>query len=185
MASTSNALFLGNDAVEIYDTTSDILEDYPIVGAGAYTKARIDNTDSPKSFYVVYDKTHYGTREGSATKSALVPPDPSSGSSQTVCTDFPIVSCQGFDVRDPSIYLFEHPNFIGNSIQCRSSTRNITRAFRPNDGWNGVSSIIVTGGKWELYGGKNFKQPLLHTLTKGTYKFIGEDRVESVKRIDL
>ncbi len=134
MASTSNALILGDDAVEKYDTTSDILEDYPMVGAGAYTRARIDNTDCSKSFYVVCDKTHYGTREGSATQSALVPSDPSCGSSQTVYADFPIVSCQGFDVRDPSIYLFEHPNFIGNSMECRSSTRNITRAFRPNDG---------------------------------------------------
>lgn len=182
MASTSNALILNGGAVEIYDPTSDIIEDYPIVGGPQYTKARMDNTDSPKSFYVVYDKVHYGTSQGSATKSALVPSDPSSGSCETVTTNFPIVSCQGFDVRDPSIYLFEHPQFIGNAMQYRVSKRNITSSFRPNDGWNGVSSVIVTGGTWKLYGGKNYKAPLLHTLTKGVYRFIGEDRVESVER---
>lgn len=185
MSSTSNALILGDDAVEIYDPTSDIAQEYPIVGGAAYTKARVDNTDYPKSFYIVYDKTHYGTREGMATRSALVPKDPSSGSSETVVTNFPIVSCQGFDVRDPSIILFEHPDFTGNSMQYRSSRRNITSSFHPNDSWNGVSSIIITGGTWNLYGAKNLKAPLLYTLTKGTYRMKGGDEVQSVERIKM
>ena len=153
MASTSNALILGNGEVDIYDPSSDIIQD-----CGSFKKAKVDNTDYPKSFYVVYGKQHYGTAEGMATPAALVPSDPSSGSSETINTSFTIESAQGFDVRDPSIVLFEHPNYTGNARQYRSTQRNITSSFPPNDGWRGVSSVIVTGGKWKLYAGKNLHE---------------------------
>ena len=82
----------------------------------------MDNSDSPKSFYVVYDKEHYGTShmQGVATQALLVPPDPlGSNLSQTVTTSFDIASTQGFDIRDPAIILFEHPNYI---LATRGST---------------------------------------------------------------
>ena len=183
MASTSNALILGNDAVEIYDPCSHVKEDY-----GPYQQAKVDNSASPKSFYVVYDKRHYGTSEGVATRAQLVPPDPLGGNlSQTVSTGFDIESAQGFDIRDPSIVLFEHPNYIGNARQYRSSQRDVSRSFPTGDHWSGVSSFIVTGGKWKLYGAKNMRPPLLRTVTTGCYTWAGSanDKVLSIERVDM
>ena len=183
MASTSNALILGNDAVEIYDPSTHVIEDY-----GSYKKAKVDNSASPKSFYVVYDKEHYGTSQGSATQAHLVPPDPlGSDLSQTVTTSFDIASTQGFDIRDPAIILFEHPNYIGNARQYRSSQRDVSRSFPRGDHWSGVSSFIVTGGKWNLYGAKNMKPPLLKTVTTGFYTWAGSanDKVMSIERVDM
>ena len=182
MASTSNALVLGNDAVQIYDPSSKIIEDH-----GSYKQAKVDNSASPKSFYVVYDKEHFGTSEGGATKAQLVPPDPLGGDlSQTVTTSFNIASAQGFDIRDPAIVLFEHPSYTGNSRQYRSSQRDVSRSFPTGDNWSGVSSFIVTGGKWSLYGTKNMKPPLLKTVTAGCYTWAGSanDKVLSIERVD-
>ncbi len=178
MASTSNALILGQNAVEIFDPESEIIQLY-----GNYRHAKVDNTDNPKSFYIVYDRQRYGRAEGIATQAALVPRDPLSGSSETVGFRFDIVSAQGFDVRDPSIILFEHPNYTGYARQYRSTQRNITSSFPPNDGWRGVSSVIVTGGKWKLYAAKNLEPPVINTVTKGKYSFEGGDRVQSIEHL--
>ncbi len=180
MASTSNTLVLGQDGtVEIMDLCSNIIQEY-----GNHRKAKVNNTDFPKSFYVVYDRQHYGTAED-VTKAALVPLDPLSGSSETVCTGFDIASAQGFDVRVPSIVLFEHPNYTGNARQYRSDQNNIAESF-PAGQVAGASSAIVTGGKWKLHAGKNLKPPCLQFLQSGCYPTLnGDDRVASLERVSL
>ena len=52
MASTSNALILGNDAVEIYDPSTHVIEDY-----GSYKKAKVDNSASPRAFMLSMTKS--------------------------------------------------------------------------------------------------------------------------------
>ena len=183
MASTSNPLILTNDAgdkVQIYDPEHDIIDDY-----GRYSHASMDNRDSPKSFYVVYDKTDYGQSEGVATTATLVPSDPLSGASgPTINLSYSVASAQGFDLKSPGIILFEHPNYIGNAKQFTSSKRDLRPYFPPGDNWSGVSSIIVTGGKWRLWGGRNFKPPQINgDLEKGCYSFKGRDKVQSIERL--
>ena len=183
MTSTSNPLILTNDAgdkVEIYDPEPDIINDY-----GRYNHASMDNRDSPKSFYVVYDKTDYGHREGILTTATLVPSDPLSGASGPMINlTYPAASAQGFDLKSPGICLFEHPNYIGNAKQFRSSKKDLRPYFPSGDNWSGVSSIIVTGGKWRLWGGRNFKPPQINgDLEKGCYSFKGRDKVQSIERL--
>ena len=181
MTSTSNALILGDNEGDIYDPTYNIISEY-----GTYKKVNVDNTSNLKSFYIVYDQKNYGEAVGQSTKACLVPPAPMSGSCEPVTTSFDIASAQGFDIRAPGIILFEHPNFVGNSRQYRNSNRNITASFPANQGWEGVSSIIVTGGKWKLYAGKNMKGAKVAEVDDTTqlYKFEGEDRVQSIERVD-
>ncbi len=180
MASTTNALILGSNEAELYDPTHDVISEY-----GKYRQVKVDSSSTPKTVYVVYDKKLYGTKEGVATKCCVVPANAASGSSETAQTSFDIASAQGFDIRAPGIILFEHPNYIGNARQYRSSVKNITASFPPNDGWNGVSSVIVTGGKWRLYAGKNMKGAMLKELQSGQmYSSEGSDRVQSIERLD-
>ncbi len=44
-----------------------------------------------------------------------------------------------------------------------------------------MSSVIVTGGKWKLYTGKNLKASVVKTVTRGTYYFEAGDMVESIE----
>ena len=181
VASTTNPLILGSNEAEMYDPTHDVIFEY-----GNYRQVKVDNSELPKSFYVVYDKKLYGTKEGVATQSSVVPPDAASGSSETVRTSFDIASAQGFDIRAPGIILFEHPNYIGNARQYHESNEVITASFPPNDGWNGVSSVIVTGGRWRLYAGENMMGAMLQELQSGQmYSSEGSDRVQSIERLDI
>ena len=90
----------------------------------------------------MYNKIDYGKSEGVATKAKFVPPDPLShpGNSDTVQLDFVAQSTQGFDLQDPGIILFEHPNYIGNSQQFSDSQEKIDL---PTKYWVGVSSFII------------------------------------------
>lgn len=172
--------------MEVYDPESNLREDYDT----AFTEGQMDNKDSPKSFYVVYDKTKYGISDGTAAQSKFVPPDPLSGGGETVKFGFIAQSAQGFDLRTPGIVLFEHPNYIGNARQYRSSQKDISSSF-PAQYWVGVSSFIVTGGKWKLYAAKNFKPPTISVkgqsiLGPGCYNYDQSfnDKVQSIERVD-
>ena len=81
-------------------------------------------------------------------------------------------------------YPFEHPNYIGNAKQFTSSKKDVRPYFPPNDNWSGISSIIVTGGKWRLWGARNFKPPQINgDVEKGCYSFKGRDKVQSIERL--
>ena len=118
MTSTSNPLILTNDAadkVEIDDPEHDIINDY-----GRYNHASMDNRDSPKSFYVVYDKTCFGQSEGVATTANLVPSDPLSGASgPTINLTYPAHLLKALILNHQGFTFFKHPNYIGNAKQSR------------------------------------------------------------------
>ena len=188
MASTSKAMMVSNGqgaTAEIYDPETDLSANYGI----NIVDAKMENDGKPTSFYVVYDQLDFGQKEGSTTKAALVPSDPLSGSSEKVKFNFVPKSAQGFDVRDPGIVLFEHPGYKGNARQFRSSRKDVTEGL-PATYWSGVSSFIVTGGSWKLYGNKNFKPPV---LTIDGKSIVGpgchdispsfDDKVKSVERV--
>lgn len=172
---TSNPLVIGGGAVEIYDPTGDIEEDY-----GKYLDAKVDNSDKPHVFYVVYDKKDFA--RSSPVVGTLVPSEPLSGKTETITLAKPVASAQGFDLSSTGIVLFEHPNYAGNGLKYRGSQKDLRKSF-PTDKFFGVSSIIVMGGKWEVYGARNHKPPLIKTLTEGLYPAGFNDKVQSIKRI--
>ena len=178
MNNTPNGLILTNDdggKFETHDSEHDIINDY-----GRYNHASIDNKYSPKTFYVVYDKTHHGQIEGEDTTATLVPSDLLSGASgPTVDLPYPAASAQGFHLLSQGICLFEHPNYAGKANQFTSSKKDLSPYFPSN--WSGVSSIIVTGGKWRLWEGKNFEPPQHEDLEKGCYPSKGCNKVQSIE----
>ena len=110
--------------------------------------ARADNKPStPKSFFVVYTAANYAIDE--TGKSYLVPSNPMSGSTEVIRTDAPIRSFQGFVVEKPGIVVFQHHNYKGNGHQFQTTAQSIDDYF-DYDQRDGVSSYIVTGGKWKL-----------------------------------
>ena len=181
MSSTSNAceLFDGSLKLTIYDPEPNIQEDH----SGNYTKGKMDNESSPKSFYVVYNKINYGRDDGDGTRFSLIPPDPNSGTSEEVNFGFTAKSAHGFDVRSPAIVLFEYHHFIGNGNDYRTSHQDITPSFS-----NGAASVIITGGKWRLWGSKNYRPPIIavggeEVLSEGAYPTTGGTGVQSIERV--
>ena len=181
MSSTSNAceLYDGTLKITIYDPEPNIQEDY----SGNYTRGKMDNKSSPKSFYVVYNKINYGRDDGDKTRYSLVPSDPNSDFGLMVYFDFTAKSAHGFDVRSPAIVLFEHHHFIGNANDYRSSHQDITPSFP-----NGATSLIITGGSWRLWGSKNYRPPIIavggeEVLSEGAYPTTGGTGVQSIERV--
>jgi hypothetical protein len=181
MATTSNPLVLiGGVDHKIYDPTCDIIADF-----GRYRKVYVDNSKFPHSFYLVYSEKHYGTDNTGST--ALVPSNLFSGNfSEPVHLSFDAASAQGYDFHDPAIYLFEHYNYKGNPRIFRASEKDLRPTFGDSGDWRGVSSLIITGGVWNLYGSTDFKPPLLRTVKKGDYisfLYSDNDKVLSVQRV--
>ena len=81
----------------------------------------MDNSENPRSFY--NSEKHYATNY--TGQSTLVPPDPLSGSSETVQLKYDAASAQGYDLHDPAIYLFEHATFMGTSIEVRGDEKDL------------------------------------------------------------
>ena len=167
--------------ISIYDPEPNIQEDH----SGNYIDGQMDNESSPKGFYIVFDKKNYGIDDVS-TRSVLVPENPLSGSSEKVTFGFTARSAHGFDVRSPGIVLFHLSHYVGNAKDYRTSHPDITDAF---PGFvTSVSSFIVTGGTWKLWGGKNYKPPLIAVdgvteFGPGLYPRIGSSEVSSIERI--
>ncbi|KAL5477812.1 hypothetical protein EMCRGX_G024659 [Ephydatia muelleri] len=113
---------------------------------------RVSNNDQPKSFYVVYTVPNFASDESGT--SYLVPPDALGGSSTTIQANNNIRSAQGFDVTVPGLVLFEHINYKGYGQKYVISDQDISSSF-PAGTKEGVSSAVVTGGKWRLWTKKN------------------------------
>ena len=185
MASTSSALTLsdgGGRLLITYDPEPNIQEDH----GGDYTEGKMDNESSPYSFFVVYDKINYGKSEGA--QSTLIPPDPNSGSSQTVKFNFTAQSAHGFDVRRPGIVLFHHPNYVGNGKDYRSSHMDVSESFPGNGNSPGATSFIVTGGTWRLYGSIDHQPPIItvgneNLFEEGIYPSTEGKKVMSIERV--
>ena len=167
--------------IKVYEPESNIIESF----GRTYNWGYVTDKGNPKRFYVVYDRINFGSFF--LAKSSLVPEDPTSGSTKAVNFGFPVKSAQGFDVRSPGIVLFQQKNYRGNAKDYRNSQQDITPSFP--DGSDGVSSMVITGGKWTLYGNKNFKFPIItvggeSVLGEGLYHtFDGENKVKSIERV--
>lgn len=110
--------------------------------------AKADNGKSKvKSFFVVYTADNYAT--GDTGTAYLVPQNPLSGSTEVVQSKDPIKSFQGFIVENPGIVVFQHFDYKGNGVQFQERANSIDEYF-DYDQRDGVSSYIVTGGKWIL-----------------------------------
>jgi hypothetical protein len=183
MTDTTNYLVLEGESGRL-----TINKPTPVV-AGEYTKAYVNNSKSPHSFYLVYRENYYG--EDNIGETAVVPSkltDVLPGKlSEPVNFGFNAHSARGFDMHDPAIYLFEHFSYKGHAKMLRSSDKDLRPTFGYPGDWDGVSSLIVTGGVWNLYGSTDFKPPLLRTVKKGDYiSFYSSDndRVQSVQKIE-
>ena len=162
MSNTHNALVLKQAPATLYQQCPDIQKEY-----GGFRTAHIDNSFSPKSFYIVYDKVDYGKAYFGNAKTQFVPSNNiMSGSSEPVSLGFDAASAQGFDCREPGIILFQHFNYNGFGKEFRETTNDISASFPPNSP-SGVSSVIVTGGTWGIYDGKNGEGTLLATIKNG------------------
>ena len=152
MSQTTNALVLGKNTaftgmtLKIYDPTDFVKDDF--------SYAKVSNGDVPKSFYVVYTARNY-SRDGTGT-SYLVPQNALSGTSDPITAGGFIRSAQGFDVSSPGLVLFEHVDYKGSGNKFVNSNKDINDSF-PNGQVSGVSSAVVTGGKWRLYSGMNMQ----------------------------
>jgi hypothetical protein len=180
MASTTNALILGDKAEEIFNPTSKI--------AGNYKNVYVNNAQLPYSFYVVYSDEHYGTNDKG--ESTLVPSEQVLSTqkgdfSETITLKYAVRSAQGYDIQDPGICLFQHGSYKGSTRMFRASENNLQDTFGGPNAAQGVSSLIVTGGTWNLYGTVDFKPPLLATVKKGEFlpSLPYNDKVQSVEKI--
>lgn len=146
--------------------------------------AHVKNDGNIKSFYVAYSDSKFGSDGGGTGISRLVPAEPLSCSSEPVKTGFVVLSAQGFDVKDPGIVLFQHENQLGYGV---AFTGKISQPDVNSEGTqpNGASSLICTGGKWELFTQENFEGSKVRITERGVKSTLQEiglgDKIKSVK----
>ena len=124
---------------DIYNSTTNIS------AADNYTQANVKES-IPKSIWVVYTVPNFDDGNADYNSATIVYPD-----APTVNTMSPIQSAQGFNVKNPGAILFKYNLFRGFGSQTSSSIEDLTSSFP-----EGVSSIIITGGIWNLFSGINF-----------------------------
>ena len=125
---------------KFYNTQSSI--------AGDYRTAEVLSSN-PRSLWVVYtvtewDHNHPGDRDVEKIVRA----------GQTVTMPSSIRSIQGFDEMNPGVIMFEHSQHRGYASLFRNTNPDITDSFGQGK-VSGVSSMIITGGKWSFYTGFN------------------------------
>ena len=187
MSQTVNPLVLGVDSTFVVKQKISNASSH-IGGDVDFTFAKVDQSSPPalRSFYVLYSQPGY-IHTGNGT-SYLVPPDPLSYSKDSIPITEPIRSAQGFNLHNPGIVLFEHPEYKGNAVQFFQDSPDITNQFPPNSP-GGVSSIIVTGGTWLLWTGLNYtgvsielSQANGNCLMPGVVANLG-DKIRSVQNV--
>ena len=150
-----------------------------------YTKAEVPQS-STRSLWVVYTVTEWDHKH----------PGDRSNVQKIVCTgenvtmDDPIKSLQGFDESNPGVILFEHSHYRGYGKLFQNTTRDITQYFDQGK-ISGVSSIIITGGKWSFYTGYNCRGTKLNidgktALGPGRYDLgnhPGNDQIKSIEYV--
>ena len=135
----------GTGSQQFYSSTDDT--------SPGYTHAKALPTSGEGSLWVVYtvtkwDKGHPSSREPPV--SFVI--EPNKGSVDV--SPNRILSIQGFNANNPGIILFEHSQYRGEGRLYTSSNPNITDSF-PANTVEGVSSVIVLGGEWQLFDGYN------------------------------
>eukprot|EP00731_Ephydatia_muelleri_P023309 Em0015g892a len=168
MSHTTNPLVLGSNVQfsgpkqEIYNPTHIITDNFK--------HAKVSNTDNPKSMYVVYTVPNFASDESGRP---------------TLCRK--MVSAQGFDVTLSGLILFEHSNYKGYGQKFVISDNDINNSF-PAGSRGGVSSAVVTGGKWRLWTKRDMQGAYIdltmaNPLNPSFVPLDMNDRVQSVQRI--
>ena len=147
-----------------------------------YTRAEVPHSTT-RSLWVVYTVTEWDHKhQGDGNVGKIV------CTGECVTTDDPIKSLQGFNESNPGVILFEHSHYRGYGKLFQNTNRDITQYFDQGK-ISGVSSIIVTGGKWSFYTGYNCHGTKLNidgktALGPGRYDFgplPGNDQIKSIK----
>ena len=110
-----------------------------------------------------------------------------SGSSTPIQASSDIRSAQGFDVTLSGLILFEHSNYKGYGQKFVISDNDINNSF-PAGTRGGVSSAVVTGGKWRLWTKRDMQGAYIdltmaNPLNPSFVPLGMNDRVQSVQRI--
>ena len=185
MTQTTNPLHLKNPS----GVSQDIFQPNESIDSSlSYSEANVQNSDANmKTFYVVYSAETFGSVGEGTGVAYLVPSNPVSGSSDSIKTDFNILSAQGFDRNTPGLVMFQHYKYLGYGQEFRSNDANITDSF-PTGQIDGASSFVCTGGEWKLYTKMNYQGGSI-TVTQGQHGNLTDfglnDKIKSVKFIKL
>ena len=159
-----------------YSTTGDIQE--------SYTQVKPLPTEGKGTLWVAYTVTNWDHDHPADNPARVIEPN-----SPIINMAAPIKSLQGFNVENLGIILFEHIGFRGYG---ESNTNSVPflKDF-PQGEIGGVSSIIITGGRWTLYTGYNYTGTTMRihgkeVLEPAMYEFVGgsvNDKAKSVKYV--
>ena len=156
-----------------------------IQASEVYNEATPLPASNAGTLWVVYTVANWDhDHPASDNKSTVIEPN-----SATVQVNSPIRSLQGFNVENPGIVMFEHSQFRGFGDSANNSVPVL--AEFPSGKINGVSSVIITGGKWSFHTEYNYTGTTIavdgkEILTPGRYDFADKvinDLAKSVKYV--
>ena len=132
--------------------------------------------DGKNSHWILYPTNDFNESVGVVSIAFII----SAGEGKRVFDQGNIRSASVYNDANPGIVIFQHPNFGGNFGEYYKDA-DITKTT-PDKPWVGASSLIVTGGEWELYG-RAGKFP--GTYIVGQYQNLDpfDDKVHSIKLI--
>lgn len=182
MAQTTNGLVLSCSSSTV---TQEIFAPTASIDTSeGFNQATVENTDpNVRSFYAIYEEENYD--KDAKGRVCLVPSDPLAGTSQKVCVNFVIRSAQGFDLDNPGIVLFQNAFMRGYAVQYRFSSPDVSHSFPPGT-TDGASSLVCTGGTWELHTKPNYEGPMVTITPQAVYNLADiklDDKIRSVKFI--
>ena len=131
--------------------------------------------DCRKGQAIVYNKTSYNPSSTAIEKSQVL--EQGHG---VVTLDFPAASVRRVDTfLTEGVVLYEHYRYGGRAETVPDQKLDISF---------GVSAMIISGGRWELFAKPDFVGPFI-TLSAGQYPdrgdiIIGNDTMKSIKRAD-
>ena len=180
MSLTEPIKLSGSVGSRIFNSTTSSIQDSEV-----YTEATPLPASNAGTLWVVYSVANWDHDNpgGDQTAKTIEP------NSVTVQVNSPIRSLQGFNVENPSVIMFEHSQFRGFGDSTTNSVPVL--AEFPAGKINGVSSVIITGGKWSFYTEYNYTGTTIavngeEILTPGRYDFackVINDLAKSVKYV--
>lgn len=171
----------GSISTKEFTSSQDNIEEGP-----KYDKARVLANQPHESLWIIYSTVNYDHDHPGPNSDAKRVVRSSDG--LVTLNESSIRSAQGFNVTNAGLIGFEHTEFRGHATLFEEGQRDISRLFPP-DQPAGLSSVIITGGKWSLCKEYDYKEPLLingeSVLGPGEYSYFGEanDRTKSLKYI--
>ena len=180
MSLTEPIKLSGSVGSRTFNCTTSSIQDSEV-----YNEATPLPASNAGTLWVVYTVANWDHEHPGGDQTArIIEPN-----SATVQVNSPIRSLQGFNVENPGIIMFEHSQFRGFGDSANNSVPVL--AEFPAGKVNGVSSVIITGGKWSFYTEYNYTGTTIavdgkEILTPGKYDFAGKvinDLVKSTKYV--